>query len=65
MGKIILCRAREAKQPLVVKDIGLKIYTLEELCYFIYNNIYFISIDFFDDDFNHLLRRQGRNSWYR
>ena len=25
MGKIILCRAREAKQPLVVKDIGLKI----------------------------------------
>ena len=42
MGKIILCRAREAKQPLVVKDIGLKIYTLEELCYFIYNNIYFL-----------------------
>ena len=60
MGKIILCRAREAKQPLVVKDIGLKIYTLEELCYFIYNNIYFISIDFFDDDFNSFVEETGQ-----
>ena len=40
MGKIILCRAREAKQPLVVKDIGLKIYTLEELCLYIIIFIY-------------------------
>ena len=60
MGKKILCRAREAKQPLVVKDIGLKIYTLEELCYFIYNNIYFISIDFFDDDFNSFVEETGQ-----
>ena len=39
MGKMILCRTKEAKKPLVVREMGIRIYTLEELCYFIYNNV--------------------------
>ena len=30
------------------------------MCYFIYNNIYFISIDFFDDDFNSFVEETGQ-----
>jgi tetratricopeptide (TPR) repeat protein len=44
-----LCRTKEAVRPYHVRDMGVRIYNLEELCYLVYNNIYVISRDFFSD----------------
>ncbi len=46
MGGMILCRAREARTPYLVRDTGVRLYSLEELCYYLYNNIYVIGNDF-------------------
>ena len=40
MGSLILCHNKRAKQPFEIKQVHQKIYTIEELCYYIYNNIY-------------------------
>ena len=49
MSSLILCRTKEAVRPYHVRDMGVRIYNLEELCYLVYNNIYVISKDFFSD----------------
>ncbi len=49
MSSLILCRTKEAVRPYHVRDMGVRIYNLEELCYLVYNNIYVISRDFFSD----------------
>ena len=41
---LLLC-AKKAKNPYVLPD--KKIYSIEELCYYIYNNPYMINITFF------------------
>ena len=46
---MILCRTKEAQNPFVVEHTGIKIYTLEELCYYIYNNIYLIGKEFISE----------------
>lgn len=43
----ILCRDRVAKKPYTLPFSEKKVYSLEELCYYIYNNIYSINEDFF------------------
>ncbi|HPU63676.1 MAG TPA: hypothetical protein PK304_05940, partial [Mobilitalea sp.] len=42
MGKLILCSGRRTDRPYVLPDSGERIYSIEELCYYIYNNIYSI-----------------------
>ena len=49
MSGLILCRTREAENPYYISNMDLKIYSLEELCYYIYNNIYLIGIDLVDN----------------
>ena len=42
MGSLILCYKKKAKQPYEITRIHRKIYTIEELCYYLCNNLYLI-----------------------
>lgn len=42
MGSLILCHKKRAKQPYEISRVHMKIYTIEELCYYICNNLYLI-----------------------
>ncbi len=49
MGKLILCAGKAADKPFVFPLSGTKVYSIEELCCYIYNNIYEITSDMFDE----------------
>lgn len=42
MGSLILCHNKRAKQPYEVGRMHLRLYTIEELCYYVCNNLYLI-----------------------
>jgi len=56
MSGLILCRTKEAESPYYISNMDLKIYSLEELCYYIYNNIYLIGIDLVDNKLVEFIR---------
>jgi hypothetical protein len=49
MGKLILCSGKRTNRPYVLPGTGYRIYSIEELCYYIYNNIYAIDETLFSD----------------
>ena len=55
MSGLILC-GRTSEVPLYVKNLNINIYSLEELCYYLRNNIYEIDGDFFDEKLMDFLR---------
>lgn len=48
MSGLLLC-GKTAKNPLYIKDLGINLYSMEELCYYLYNNIYMIGPEFFNE----------------
>lgn len=42
MGSLILCHSKRAKQPYEISRVHMRIYTIEELCYYICNNLYLV-----------------------
>lgn len=54
----ILCDGKVAKTPYKMPFTGQKVYSLEELCYYIYKNIYSINEDFFQDSLADWLERE-------
>ena len=42
MGSIILCHKKKARRPYEITRIHRKIYSIEELCYFLCNHLYLI-----------------------
>ena len=42
MGNYYLCRTQRAKQPYLIESVGLRIYSIEELCYYISQNVYLL-----------------------
>lgn len=48
MSGLLLC-GKTAKKPLNVKEAEINLYSMEELCYYLYNNIYMIGPEFFDN----------------
>lgn len=46
MGSLILCHKKRAKQPYVITRVHIRVYTIEELCYYICNNLYLIDYTF-------------------
>ncbi len=39
MGRLIFCIGNKAKEPYFFQSTGTKVYTMEELCYYLYHNI--------------------------
>lgn len=58
LGKLILCSSVIAKTPYEMHVSGTKIYTIEELCYYIYHNIYEIDTECFDKNMVQWLRNE-------
>ena len=50
MGNVYACVGRYAVTPYTIKKSCINIYCVEELCYYIQSNAYFIDDDFFDAD---------------
>ena len=42
MGSLILCHKKKAKHPYEISRIHKRVYTIEELCYYLCNNLYLI-----------------------
>ena len=61
MGKIILCRGQRTDKPYVTPQTDIKLYSAEELCYYIYNNIYLIGQDLIDDNLIEFLQAVGES----
>lgn len=49
MGKFILCSGTRAKEPLRIEMTDTVLYTIEELCYYLYQHIYLITEEFFNE----------------
>ncbi len=49
MGNYILCSHKPAKKPYYIEAVHLNIYSIEELCYFLSNNLP-LSADIIDDE---------------
>ena len=62
MSGLILC-GKQAAEPLYIENAGINIYSIEELAYYLYNNVFMVEREFFDDkllDFlNEQLNRKG------
>ncbi len=55
----ILCKGELAKEPYRIPVSEVPVYSLEELCYYIYNNIYTVTEEFFDERLVVWLREQA------
>lgn len=42
MSGYILCQTKKAEIPYFIENISTNIYSLEELCYYLYNNLYLV-----------------------
>ena len=49
MGKMVLCSGSRAKRPYVFTSTGFRIYSIEELCYYINNNMCFMDEELCSD----------------
>lgn len=58
MDGLILCRTRVADNPYYISEGDVCIYTLEELCYYLYNHIYMLSSDFLNDNLVRFIDRE-------
>lgn len=50
MGELILCSRPLAKFPYHLENVGINIYSLEELCYYIEKNMYLLDESFLDEE---------------
>jgi len=57
MGRYLLC-GKEAASPYEVEELDLRIYTIEELCYYIYHNLSLIGDEFIDERLITFIRKE-------
>lgn len=49
MSSVILCSGNYAKTPYYIAENDLHVYSVEELCYYMYKNAFLLQEDFFSD----------------
>jgi hypothetical protein len=49
MGKLILCSGVRTKRPYGFTSTGMRVYSIEELCYYLYHHVYLIDEGIFSD----------------
>lgn len=54
MSGYILCQTKKAEVPYFIENISTNVYTLEELCYYLYHNLYLV---------DHTIINEGLCSW--
>ena len=55
---VILCRQEPVKHPFYFEDLGVHLYSSQELCYVIYNNPLLVMNDFVDDHLIQFIREE-------
>lgn len=50
MSGLLLCSSKRSTDPYMFEDTNTGIFSLEELCYYLYHNIYMIDTEFFSLD---------------
>lgn len=50
MSKLILCSGERTTRPYSFSSTGIRLYSMEELCYFLYNHVYMLDEDMFGED---------------
>lgn len=50
MDNVILCNGKYAATPFFIEEDNLHIYSVEELCYYLYKNAFLIQEDFFSEE---------------
>ena len=50
MGELILCNQMLAALPYYIDNASINVYSLEELCYYIENNVYLLEPDFMNEE---------------
>ena len=58
MSGMLVCRSRRVTEPYYVEELGLYLYSGEELSYYIYHNATLISDDFLDERLYRFLGRE-------
>lgn len=58
MGRIILCNKTKASTPLYISRGSVNIYTIEELSYYLYNNMYLIDDSIINSNTFEWIRRE-------
>ncbi|HWT26688.1 MAG TPA: hypothetical protein VN131_02005 [Mobilitalea sp.] len=49
MGKLILCSGSRTNRPYVFSSTGIRVYSIEELCWYLYNYVYMLDQELFTD----------------
>lgn len=58
MSNYYLCAGKEAKHPFYVESAGISLYSIEEVCYFLYHNLYLAGEALFVPEFYKWLRKE-------
>ena len=44
MGAVLICKQEQVKTPYYIESMGVRLYSMEELAYFLYQNIYLVDL---------------------
>ena len=58
MGKVILCAGKTAEKPYYFKSTDSYVYTIEELCYYIYHNLETVGEELLNKDLVEFMREE-------
>ena len=58
MGNLIYCRETKVTVPYYARELGISLYSAEELCYYIMNYVLLLNSDFIDEDLYHFIGDQ-------